>query len=147
MCGAVLPRRCLGAGAQCGLFVLFVRPGALRPLADPEELDQQALELKAAEAIALNAREISDLGRELYERIRTLAEHFDKVGDHLGKSVAAYNRAVGSLENRVLPQARRFQSLGVGSTKEMTELVPLEIAPLTLSAAELRLPLAAGGEA
>lgn len=99
------------------------------------------------EAIAENAQQISDLGRELYERIRTLAEHFDEVGDHLGKSVHAYNRAVGSLEKRVLTSARRFQTLGVGSTKEMVELNALEVAPATLVAPELRLPLAAGGEA
>jgi DNA recombination protein RmuC len=99
------------------------------------------------EAIARNAQEISDLGRDLYERIRALAEHFDSVGDHLGKSVLAYNRAVGSLERRVLPQARRFQSLGVGSTREMVELGALEMTPLSLAAPELRLPLATGGDA
>jgi DNA recombination protein RmuC len=90
------------------------------------------------EAIAENAKEISDLGRDLYERIRTLAEHFDDVGTHLGKSVASFNKAVGSLEKRVLPQARRFQTLGVGSTKDMTELHALEVVPLTLVAPELR---------
>jgi DNA recombination protein RmuC len=101
------------------------------------------------EAIAHNAREISDLGRDLYDRIRTLAEHFDDVGDHLGKSVTAYNKAVGSLEKRVLPQARRFTTLGVGGTKEMAELNALEVAPVGLNAPELRpaLPLAEGGEA
>ncbi len=99
------------------------------------------------EAIARNAQEISDLGRELYERIRTLAEHFDDVGGHLGKSVQAYNRAVGSLEKRVLPAARRFQTLGVGSTREMAELTALEVAPVALMASELRLPLPSEGEA
>lgn len=92
------------------------------------------------EAIARNAQEISDLGREMFERIRSLAEHFDSLGTHLGKSVHAYNRAVGSLEKRVLPQARRFQQLGVGSTKEMTELGALDVAPLSLGAPELLLP-------
>lgn len=91
------------------------------------------------EAIAQNAQEISEMGRDLYERIRTLAEHFDDVGSHLGKSVGAYNRAVRSLETRVLPSARRFQTLGVGSTKEMVELTGLEIAPVTIVAPELRL--------
>jgi DNA recombination protein RmuC len=99
------------------------------------------------EAIARNAQEISDLGRDLYERIRALAEHFDDVGAHLGKSVLAYNRAVGSLERRVLPQARRFQSLGVGSTREMVELGALEMTPLSLVAPELRLPLGTAGDA
>ena len=99
------------------------------------------------EAIARNAQEISDLGREMFERIRSLAEHFENVGDHLGKSVKAFNQAVGSLEKRVLPQARRFQELGVGSTRQIPELNALEIAPLSLAAAELLLPLPKGGEA
>ncbi len=93
------------------------------------------------EAIAENAQTISELGRELYERIRTLAEHFDDVGDHLGKSVHAYNKAVGSLEKRVLPQARRFQSLGAGRTKELLPLNALEVMPVALVAPELRPPL------
>jgi len=83
----------------------------------------------------------------LYERIRVLTEHFDKIGDGLGKSVTAYNKAVNSLEGRVLPQARRFQAMGVGGGKELAELSALEVAPLVVSAPELRLPLAAGGEA
>jgi DNA recombination protein RmuC len=99
------------------------------------------------EAIAVNAQEISDLGRELYERIRMLAEHFENVGDHLAKSVHAYNKAVGSLETRVLPSARRFQSLGVGSTREMTSLAALDVMPVPLSAPELRLPPMPGGDA
>jgi DNA recombination protein RmuC len=99
------------------------------------------------EAIALNAQEISALGRELYDRIRTLADHFEKIGDHLAKAVGAFNGAVGSLERRVLPQARRFHELGVGSTKEMTELSALDVAPVPLTADELKLPLLAPGEA
>jgi DNA recombination protein RmuC len=89
------------------------------------------------DAIARNAQEISDLGRDLYERIRTLAEHFDDVGSHLGKSVSAYNRAVGALERRVLPQARRFQSLGAGGTTPLPELRSVELAPLPIAAPEL----------
>ncbi len=89
------------------------------------------------EAIARNAQEISDLGRELYERIKTLGDHFDSVGNYLGKSVLAYNRAVVSLERRVLPAARKFQDLGVGSTKRLAELTPLEVTPAALQAPEL----------
>jgi DNA recombination protein RmuC len=99
------------------------------------------------ESIANNAQEISALGKDLYERIRMMAEHFGNVGDHLEKSVRAYNQAVGSLEKRVLPGARRFQSLGVGSTKELGVLAEIELAPVPLLSSELRLPLAAGGEA
>jgi DNA recombination protein RmuC len=99
------------------------------------------------EAIARNAQAISELGRAMFDRIRTLAEHFDDLGEHLGKSVGAYNRAVGSLESRVLPQARRFQELGAGGAKPIPELTALETAPLKLNAPEMLLPMAPGGDA
>ena len=98
------------------------------------------------EAVAQNAQEISELGRELYDRIRTLGDHFSDVGDHLAKSVQAYNRAVGSLEKRVLPQARRFQTLGAAASREIAPLDAIEVAPVPLSAAELRIVLPAGAE-
>ena len=98
------------------------------------------------EAVAQNAQEISELGRELYDRIRTLGEHFADVGDHLAKSVQAYNRAVGSLERRVLPQARRFQTLGAAGSKEIDLLDAIEVAPVPMSAGELRVVLPASGE-
>ena len=98
------------------------------------------------DAIAQNAQEISDLGRELYDRIRTLGDHFADVGDHLAKSVQAYNRAVGSLEKRVLPQARRFQTLGAAGSRELEVLDAIDVAPVPLSAAELRIVLPAGAD-
>jgi len=99
------------------------------------------------EAVAQNAQEISELGRELYDRIRTLGEHFADVGDHLAKSVRAYNRAVGSLERRVLPQARRFQTLGAAGSKELALLDAIDVAPVPTSASELRVVLPASNEA
>jgi DNA recombination protein RmuC len=98
------------------------------------------------EAVAQNAQEISELGRELYDRIRTLGEHFADVGDHLAKSVQAYNRAVGSLERRVLPQARRFQALGAAGSKDVAMLDAIEAAPVPLSASELCVVLPPSGE-
>jgi len=91
------------------------------------------------ESIAQNAQEISALGRDLYDRIRTLGEHFENVGEHLAKSVGAYNRAVGSLEKRVLPAARRFQSLGAADSKPIPELDALDVHPIGINAAEMRL--------
>ena len=58
-----------------------------------------------------------------------LAEHFNDVGQALGKSVSAYNRAVGSLENRILPAARKFKELGVSSDKDIPVLEPAELFP------------------
>jgi DNA recombination protein RmuC len=68
---------------------------------------------------AENADRIRTLGRDLYERIATIAEFLDSVGTHLGRSVDAFNRAVGSFESRVVPSARRFKELGISSDKEI----------------------------
>jgi DNA recombination protein RmuC len=90
------------------------------------------------EQIARNAQEISDLGRQLHERLGTLAAHFDDLRRGLERAVDSYNRAVGSLETRVLASARRFRDLGV--TTEELEPVPTigqtarELAPADESA-------------
>ena len=90
------------------------------------------------ERIAEEAQRISDLGRELYERLATLGKHFEKVGGHLDKAVGAYNEAVGSLENRVLVSARRFKELGAtAGNSEIVELAPIERTTRALAAPEL----------
>lgn len=71
------------------------------------------------EALADQAREIHQLGRDLHERLATLGSHFDKLGRSLGAAVNSYNQAVGSLEGRVLVSARKFTDLGIGG--EMLE--------------------------
>ena len=74
------------------------------------------------EKLAENAAKISQLGRELHDRVATLAGHFHKLGRRLDGAVAAYNDAVGSLESRVLVSARRFSELGAGSSANIDEL-------------------------
>jgi DNA recombination protein RmuC len=67
------------------------------------------------ERLADNAREISELGRELHARLRTFVGHFEALRRGLESAVDAYNRSVGSLEARVLVGARRFEELGASS--------------------------------
>jgi DNA recombination protein RmuC len=69
-----------------------------------------------------NAKAISELGKALHERLRTFAAHLSAVKRGLDQSVDAYNRAVGSLELRVLPAARRFQDLGAAGGEEIETL-------------------------
>ena len=65
------------------------------------------------ETIAESAREVSDLGRELYKRLATMGAHVGRLGKSLDGAVKAYNETVGSLERQVLPQARRFEQHGI----------------------------------
>lgn len=88
------------------------------------------------EQIAESAQEISALGRELYDRLRVLAEHFGHVGGKLDSAVEAYNKAAGSLETRVLVSARRFKELGVGVEREIEVLDAVDKVARSLQAAE-----------
>lgn len=63
------------------------------------------------EALALNAKEISALGRTMHERLGKLAEHFSKLGGSLNNAVDHYNKAIGSFETRVMTTARKFEDL------------------------------------
>ena len=65
------------------------------------------------ETLAANAREVKELGAELYERLRIWTGHMQSLQRSLASSVEAYNRAVGSLESRVLVTARKLPGLGV----------------------------------
>ena len=90
------------------------------------------------EALARNAQEISELGRELHERLSVMAGHWAKVGKNLGDAVGAYNKAVASLESRVLVSARRFKDLkAVPDGREIVEVDQVEVLPRALPAVEL----------
>lgn len=84
------------------------------------------------EKLAQNAVEISSLGKELFERLSQMGEHFSAVGTAIGKAVDAYNKTIGSLESRVMVSARRFAELK--TTPAGTEIAPLEPVAKTLRA-------------
>jgi DNA recombination protein RmuC len=94
------------------------------------------------ETIAEGAREVSDLGRELYKRLATMGAHFARMGKSLDGAVKSYNETVGSLERQVLPQARRFERYGITGI-EPPELQPIERQARALQAAELVDPASA----
>lgn len=89
------------------------------------------------EDLAENAEKVAKLGREIYDRIGTLAGHWQKVGKSLDSAVDAYNKAVGSLETRVLSSARKFRDLQVGGN-ELTQVEPLDHAARPLLAPEMQ---------
>ena len=92
------------------------------------------------EKLAAHAQEISLLGKDLYERLCTMFEHLDELRRRLDSAVQAHNAAVGSLETRVLPAARRFKELGIVSGKDMLEPGPVDHQPRRLQAPEASPP-------
>ncbi|MEW5980880.1 MAG: DNA recombination protein RmuC [Acidobacteriota bacterium] len=89
------------------------------------------------ERLAEHAREISALGKDLYERLCTMAEHFGDLRRKLEGAVSAYNAGANSLESRVMVSARRFKDLGVRSAKELEAVEPVSQRPRSLRASDL----------
>lgn len=85
------------------------------------------------EKLARNAREISNLGKELHDRLRNLGNHMEAVGKGLDRAVESYNKAVGSLESRVMVSARKFVDLGVPVADEIPEVDQIETTTRTLA--------------
>lgn len=88
------------------------------------------------EQITKNAQEISELGRQLYERMTTLVQHFDNIGTNLEKAIGAYNKAVGSMESRILPSVRKFKELGVTGADEIPVIEQIDQKPRSLNIIE-----------
>ena len=85
------------------------------------------------EKLADNAREISDLGKDLYKRLAVFGGHMHKVGKGLAGAMNSYNQAVGSLERNVFSAARKFDALEVTTeSTELPDLDPLEQSPRPL---------------
>ncbi len=93
------------------------------------------------EDIAKNAQEISDLGKQLHDRIRTFVDHFVGVGSALRRAVDSFNGARASLESRVLPGVRKFRELRAATGEEIVEVEPIDEFPTTLSDIEPAQPL------
>ncbi len=81
------------------------------------------------EDVSRNAQVIADLGRALHDRIANFADNLDKVGRGLETASKAYNSAVGTFEQTLLPGARKFSELGAKGAKELTEPAPAETQP------------------
>jgi DNA recombination protein RmuC len=76
-------------------------------------------------ALADNAAEIRRLGEDVYKRLAVFGEHLGKLGKSLGSSVDSFNKAVGSLEQQVMPAARRFPELGLRVSRDIEPLEPV----------------------
>lgn len=83
-------------------------------------------------ALADNAEEIRRLAEDLYGRLNAFVGHMNKVGKQLASSVENYNRAVGSLERKVLPGARKFVELGIRPKQTIEQVEPLESLPRSI---------------
>jgi DNA recombination protein RmuC len=118
----------LEAGAQNGVVVASPATliGLLRTVAHGWQQDR----------VAENARQIAELGRELYERLGVFAGHFSKLGRSLDTAVGSFNHAVSSFETRLLVTARKFPERGVGS-EAPSEVHQIERKPTVVSAPEL----------
>jgi DNA recombination protein RmuC len=77
-------------------------------------------------ALAENAAEIRKLGEDMYRRLGVFGDHLTKLGRALGVSVDSFNKAVGSLEQQVMPAARRFPGLGLRVNRELELIEPVE---------------------
>jgi len=84
-------------------------------------------------ALADNAKEIRVLAEDLYSRLGSFVGHMNRVGKQLSSSVENYNRAMGSLERKVLPGARKFVELGIHAKKEIEPIAPLDSLPRSIT--------------
>ncbi len=79
--------------------------------------------------MADNAQRISELGRELHQRLTTMLEHLSRLGQSLEKSVEAFNSTIGSFNYRVMPSAQRLADLGTAGPRELPALEEVDNRP------------------
>jgi DNA recombination protein RmuC len=87
------------------------------------------------EGLAQNAQKISELGKELYQRLGVMSSHFEGLGKNLTRAVESYNKTVSSLESRVLSSARKFKELSVDDSSAP---LPDSIEPIEVQTRQLR---------
>ena len=83
------------------------------------------------EKLTENAETISQLGREMYDRLATMQQHFLTLGKNLERAVDSYNRGIASLDSRVMVSARKFKDLGAGTTKNIEDASQIDTLPRT----------------
>ena len=87
-------------------------------------------------ALSESAEKIRQLGTEMYTRVVTMHEHFERLGDAISKTVLAYNSTVGSLERHVLSSARKFKELRPPNSKQIEEIESVGESPRVLDASK-----------
>ena len=92
-----------------------------------------------------NAKKIAEAGRALYDRVRTFVGHFGTIGSSLQKATDAYNKAVGSMESRVLPAGRKLRELASLPDAELPDLAAIETAPREITALDGEPPVKSRG--
>jgi DNA recombination protein RmuC len=120
--------------------LLQVGSGQRVILASPTNLIVLLLTAAAAwreQTIAESAREVSEQGQLLYERLAKMNGHFAMLGKSLGRAVEAFNSTLGSLETRVFPAARKLPQLGVSASSELAPVEPIDVAVRIATAPEL----------
>jgi DNA recombination protein RmuC len=85
------------------------------------------------EQMTKNAQQISMLGKELYERMSTVARYFGELGSAIERSISSYNKVIGSMESRVLPSIRKFRELGATGAGEIPPLEQVDQKPRDVS--------------
>ncbi len=120
--------------------LLQVGSGQRVILASPTNLIVLLLTAAAAwreQTIAENAREVSEQGQLLYERLAKMNGHFATLGKSLSRAVEAFNGTLGSLETRVFPAARKLPQLGISASSELASVEPIDVAVRIATAPEL----------
>ena len=130
MLGAALAARPSLHESALARRVVLVGPGSLMALLRTVAFTWQQ------DALSQSARELLDLGQELYRRLGTLGAHTAKMGRSLQSSVEAYNAMVGALESRVFVTARRMNELDL-APDTLEPLAAVEVGPRPLTAQEL----------